>query len=505
MLSGRLLRVTVVTLLAITLLGFSTAAAQEKRSYADFPISRINMAGSTNCPYLLSWQVTKKKSGVIFGIDEVEDEQLLFKYILSHKGKISGFSILGTFMEGEIWDARALWLGGDGGSMGPAANNMWGLLFTLRASSYPAEEMILSVARFNNKGNLLGNFTELGRFDVPANSSVNRAYLEASQGPDSICVAISLLLLRSEGSSQRLSSRAFIGELDFQGQLLGDMPEVAIPGGGQDQWFILMSPCCIGRYWLTPAVNARFVTTATGTNAVGNDLYVLRTTAGKATTKLRLRRLSRDNQNNYWSYRSAMFIPSSSSASSTPGMRRARAKKTTTLFFGHRNYIPEAQQTLDLYTTEYYLVQVSQKGKMVGDAAVASPTITVQIPGWSHTIQYDPNKETRRHEEMVSNIITSGDGSYYLAQLRSLWLGGEVFAPPILYDHDFEHEFSIYSLNLQSGEVDTVARGTASDELEAYSLHTWVRWLNGKVAVLNHLYDCIYPFGHVYYFSRIRP
>jgi len=261
------------------------------------------------------------------------------------------------------------------------------------------------------------------------------------------------------------------------------------------------NPYWNGKGWLAPAINARTtMSLPMGFDVLGNDIYILSATSGKASRKLRLRLLYRDGQNELWTYR-AHFIPRSSGASAgAPPVREAKAKKTSTLFLSHQNMIPEAQQTMDQYTVDCFLVQINRKCKRVGSAT------RVQIdPEWDHAMPYDPNKELRQFYDRVSNVITTGDGICYVAQDRSTVLREEVASPPVSYIYDIEQEYSLYSFDPQSGEVDIIARGSSVGG-EGYFSSPRIRWFNGNIAVINIFNDIEYPYDDdANYFSKFRP
>ena len=496
----KLIRVSVAALVAIAFIGFSTAAAQERRALGNYPMSRINVPGTSNYLGIMDWTITKKKSSVVFAWEYDSDTGIekLVKFNLSQNGNASGYTTL-LNTEGWIIDAEAVWIGQSGASVGPAAKEKkTGLLFVVHTPTDSEETIIISVARFNDKGNLLGGFRQLRQFNVPEDKYYYFGVLSAALGSSTVGVSWTYSLYEViAGTGFYVTSNAYFLETDFQGRQIGGMSQVPIPNGGNNQFFILHRPYWNGKGWLAPARNARTAPSGGSFNVLGNDLYILTATSGRVNPKLRLRLLFRDGQDDLWTYRASFVPPSSGGSAGAPKVREARAAKTSTLFLSHWNLIPEAQQTMDEYAADYFLVQINRKGKKVGSAT------RVQIPEWDHGMPYDPGKELIRFYDRVSNVITTGDGTCYVAQARTTLLREQVALPPASYVYDAEHEYSLYSFDPQSGEVDIIARGASGET--GYFSTTRIRWFNGNIAVINRFLDVELPYDDRDYFSKFRP
>ncbi len=295
----KLIHVSVAILVAIAFIGCSTAAAQERRALGNYPMSRINVPGTSNNLYVMDWRITKKKSSVVFAweYDSGTSTERLVKFNLSYNGNASGYATLLNVGSGWILDAAAVWLGNAGASVGPAAKQQkTGLLFVAHTPTDSEETIIISVARFNDKGNLLGGFRQLVQFNVPENKNYYFGGISAALGASTVGVTWTYTINEYiAGTGLNVTSYAYFFETDFQGWQIGGMSQVSIPNAGNNQLFYLYNPYWNGKGWLAPAMNARTTPSLPGGyDVLGNDIYIFSATSGTASRKLRLRLLYRD-------------------------------------------------------------------------------------------------------------------------------------------------------------------------------------------------------------------
>lgn len=462
----------------------SAALAQSKAPADDYPMKKIKLGSGGRVTALRTWAITGKKSSVAFCTEYIESprEMKFKKFKLSHRGKASGISTLLQGIEGSIHDAGAVWISDTSNTSVSFSDGGHGLLFVSYSTDETREGVVVKVAKFDANGDLDNGFVKLLEITAPEGKDTRDADIGAAIGPNFVAVAVSFGYFNLSREMYGMDeSEIYFFETDYNGNILGKMSNVPLPKGGKMNQFRAYSPAWNGKAWMVPLSNYRVRREVTnveknygGPRPDGNDLFVF--SAGSADTgsrKIRLKRIFKDTQDTYYTFRSLNFLPADLNAKAKAS---AKAKgQTLTLMVAHLKTVPDEQRTMDYYTADYFAQKINRKAKREGKS------VPIRIPPWDHKMPYDPDKDLWSFSDLMSHSIPLKDGRHCWAQTRSTTLAKDTGNYNFVFDE--EQEYNLYAFDPESGEVELLARG-AGGRPGNYR-RTVVRRFNNRVSVLN--------------------
>jgi hypothetical protein len=483
--------------LALILALSATLPAQTAPPYFKYNLKRIDFKISQQPQPILTWTITGKKSShlVLPVWDEGSGKYWLFQYNMKQNGKPEklDLEVPTSELRGIVGDA-VLFSSTDV----PGAGAAFGDTVMLFLAQYP--NTLWNTVEIKYMGfDAVGEYT-IEKKDIisitPQQPQMIPLFdIAAGLGPQTMAVVFSVNYF--ENSLNRAGYQAtevYFAEFDFSGEQSGPLEIVPLPGNGNLRICRVGRPVYNGKGWLIPLTTSRMkVTVISGipiAQTDGNDLFVAAVTGSSEARKMRCNKIATTGNTASLAYSNVAFLPPASQESARAKTLPDAAGQTLTLFYSERTFIPVEQRTLENFTTDYYAANVSSKGKKTG------PIVIVDVPAWDHKLHYDPEKNyTITQNNSCSPPVLGEDGNYYLAQARSLrlWEGST--------PHAEEHEFSIYSLDPQSGDVQVVARG--SNNWSGQFTAPLLQWFSGRLAAINTFVTASGEFRH--YFSRVKP
>lgn len=479
--------------------------SQEFLPLKNYSQKLMNFPSSREVWWLYEWHVTGKKTSAVYFHEYNEDAKTvgLYKYRLFANGRISGATPILTDIKGDISDVDIVWFNASGSPPDPSPPAHAGLLFIMYApeAEYPVRKLIISVAKIDKDGDVVSGFKKIMEVNATEKEPLLFSSIGGTQQGSVIAVVMNFVyLVFEEDLSGINSSIAYYLEFDLDGDQIGGRSQLPYPKGGNLNVCSAYSPFWTGNGWMIPATNTRMVikTYEDGyryTDATGNNLFIF-TVAGSAAApgyKIKRRLIFKDNQKDgIFNYRDLGFLNLDENASPSG------KKKTYTLKWSHRNYIPEKDVTLDRYTLDTFLTPINNRGRRAGTST------KIDLEPWDHKMNYDSEKMLTGYTNRISNFIPDGNGGFYFASVRSTTMRNPYFAPASDAGYVCEHELSLYSLDPATGDVEIISRKSTGDPMGNYGSNK-IRWFKNQIAIIDNLTVYEPEYEYRYFYTTIKP
>lgn len=396
------------------------------------------------------------------------DTSALYSFNLSRQGKITSYH---SMAEGTSSACCSIWLGTESVVGGASADLNKGLLFYSKKSERAAGIYVIG---FNAYGQPTAEEKKIYELSNRKGTHWGNVFLIAEKGPSSVGLTYSSELFINDPSA-RDHSEAYFAELDFDGNLIGEVKKVPLKKGGKDTDCMVHKPAWNGIYWLVPAELHRYnqgrvdvLVIVAGSNASSSP-------ANNYSTKIRTILKSKDYILNY--YEADLQFLTSSSNNAASGAIPSTDGKVLKLFIHRFKKIPFDQKRLTNREYSSLIQPVKYNGKKAGKA------INLQIDHWVPNLKLGENKIFFFNIEKHSYCAPLGDGSILLAQACSACSKEEVSAPSSTYKYNYANQVNLLALDPDSGTVELLA--TKSINFKGYAnLAPHLQIYDGKIRLI---------------------
>jgi hypothetical protein len=439
--SGFRFSVVFVSFASLALLaGVCSAAGQD----GDFPEpnknTKVNLKGTREDLTAFDSVAIGDKGIIEFGMDQPEvgaEEYRLLSFMINLKGKGKKAKTLLDGLKGPVVGAKAVLTGGLSAG---APKQAVGLLFYAGFADDWRETVILWVLPFDEKGRKAGAPRELLRYDISgAGQKLTEASVGAAVGADGVGVAVCFVAedLRNWPAWYPSSAIYFL-ETDAAGKRKAPAARVTLEGGGLRTSAQAADPAWTGTGWLGAFSAVEFAAAAPAATgdpkATGHSLWGF--AADLEAGKLVLTGptvVARDSQEvGERAFAGVRFLEPIEGFVE-PG---AAARQ---LFYQHRAFVGEKKKTAadprDFHAT-YNAQGLDGSGEPFGEA------VKIPVPDWQPESDYTKGDKTYT-DELVSNVLTTGDGKYVWATVNCFAIEKDGSPPYVNFISAMISEFEI--------------------------------------------------------------
>lgn len=420
-----------------------------------YPLKKIKFKGK-NSTKVREWVVTGPDAGLLF-VSEwkgVFSEDLLC-YPLNQKGKLGKpvtllknvsapmVVISPPNVSSGIHEVSALWVGDHG------------LVFVIYNSAKKMNKVKLAVGSFDPHGKIIKPLETIDTITSPKDNQIlwgSVAVKESDFGAIGVVYSTNFYLSNNQEFGWRVS-KAFLLELDPDGNKLIQPFQIRIPNSGNFSFVDCNRPAWRNQKWLIPSTRVRFkkkfhpAYNYTSFDPVATDLVVfILTRSGPASFQSRTKTLRRDRKSKgLFTFTGINFL-GEQFFEPYAGSAAIGSTEDLLLFYQHKQEIPVSQQAADLYSYTYNMQRLSWQG---GKKGKPDP---LYFPPWNHTIGNIDPKNIYYYINEVSVPVAAQDGRFVLSQIRSL------LVLPGSNPAQGEHQLSVYKFNAFNGKVEIINR-----------------------------------------------
>lgn len=464
---------------------------QAEPTVAKFKLKQVRTAGVSVYASTEDWISVSAKKTIVFAVNQhgkdADAEQSLVSFSMNNKGSASGIKTLLNRV-GRVFEARAVWIGGDGDSSA-SADKGYGLVYAVYNESYKSPPyglpLFLDVAKFNSGGLLISPWRTLKKITFESDSYRISSSLTVARGDDSIGVAFSVNSYQQNSSFAGVSkARGYFSETDLEGEPLEEGISLPISNSGAYHVLSVRDPVWRDNRWYIPAVvnYGQRTVGPYGIDSVKNTMSEVRVHTisrslepGYKISSSRILKVNMEDK-----FRGFVFVeflqPTESGKSSLTG--KAPLLK---LFVQHISLIPESERDLELYEYAFYIYSISKTGRRKGKAIPAA------FPELNHVISKDGGFANPLSFEYLSHLPAGAtyssykgneDGSreIYFVRESLLWLRKDS-------NYRTENQYQLLTLNHETGAVQVLAQRTSTGQ-RVVSAPVGLLWLGGRIGVL---------------------
>lgn len=376
-----------------------------------------------------------------------------------------------------VTDCSAVMLDDSAVSTGGAKSKTVGLVYLARYLPNLSNDLIVSVGKIDNKGSLIGSFSQLMRIkNVNATNQFKKVKIVAVKRDDAIGVAVSAV---NEQNYSTFRSFAYFLETDTNGTLLRGPRAVKLTNRGNKQCSQVGKPIWTGSNWLVPARNVDERAAATGVSVTGDITYphslnVIYVKPKGSKLRTKFREIDNDKQpTKTFIYNGGQFLPKAASISPPAAFHNLLSQR--------RDYSPEGEKDPLTYHCDYRYWKIKNNGKKKGKEG------EIPIGEWQPTLERRPDDDFSVSRENISNAALMADGRYLLILTRNLRIRRAATAPE---EGALDFESYMAALAFQIGKFNEDRKYLQENKVNNFGsgLNLLYIWRDDKAAVFSPQY-----------------
>jgi len=451
----RLLLITVFMLFSLVLI--SSLYGQ-----GPYPLKKIKFK-SKNITNIREWVVTRPDSSLLF-VSEWKGQlsEELYCYALNKKGKaVKSSTLLKNVpspmvvvsppnVSSGVHEVAALWVGDHA------------LVLVIYNGSKKLNKTHLAVGSVDPYGKLIKPLETIDTITSPKDNQIIWASVAVKQnafGAIGVVYSTNFFLSNNQESGWRVS-KAFLLELDPDGNKLIKPFQIKIPNSGNFSFVDCNRPAWRNQKWLIPCTRVRFKKkfqpgyNYTTFDPIATDLIVFTLTrTGGDSFLARTKTLKRDRKSKGLFTFTAISFLGEPFIAPFKGNAALGSTDDLLLFYQHKQEIPESQQTADRYSYTYNVQRLSWQGNKKGKPD------PIFIPPWNHTIVNLNPKNIYYYTNEVSVPAAAEDGRFVLSQVRTM----VAFMGSNSTQTEGDHQLSLYKFNAYTGKTEVMNRTYLTD------------------------------------------